>query len=429
MRNWSVECATAQAKCLRADASRLYGLDRRLLFVRSAMRQYRPGYAIAVALVCVSPAWAGDSAGSTDSQKVIVVNAAPKLASFGPISRLRRVLDSRNLLVRLSERLEATLDGREALIGELGNIKDAYANGDFDVALKIIEATENRILEQIAGHDPTPALVELSQWRGLIAVRLNQRDEALRWFRAVYRFNPAWTIDAKLVSPAMRSIIKKAKIETTEIGTLRIAADPPEATIAIDGGEAKLVADNPKIQLATGTHLLLISAPRRKPYAELIEIKADDELRIDIALDGETRLDRAARLVDETVAAPSGKSRLEHARALATLTGHSRMLFIEDGGDDHVLVRLYDVESKKVSKVLQIDGHTSSAAIAREIVAALEPENVADINTIVVATQQPATPWYKRWYVWAAVGAIAVGSVAGYAAMSHGGEPMAVRGF
>jgi hypothetical protein len=361
-------------------------------------------------------------------QQVVVVNAASKLGNVGPITRLRRVLDSRNMLVKLDKNLEATLDGRNVLIADLDAIKEAYGSADYEIALRLIESDEQRILGEAVSRDPIPALAELSQWRGIIAAALNQQDEALGWFRAAFRFNPAWVIDKKLASPRVRSLVKRARRELDATGTLRINSDPEDATISINGGEARPAGE--KISLPIGKHLVVVNAPKRKPYAELVEIVEHETYRIDINLDPESTLDRAARLVDATAAAPAGKSRLKRARALAKLTGVPRMLVIEDGGDDHVTVRLYDVDSKMVSKPLDLEAAASSASIARQVVAALDPENLVDVNTIVVAQrveQTRPTPWYARWYVWAAVGAVAVGSYATYDYMSR--EPTAVRGF
>jgi hypothetical protein len=359
-------------------------------------------------------------------EQVVVVNAASKLGNLGPITRLRRVLDSRNMLVKLDKNLEATLDGRNVLIADVDAIKEAYGSADYETALKIIETDEQRILGEAVSRDPIPALAELSQWRGIIAAAVNQQDEALRWFRAAYRFNPAWVIDKKLASPRVRSLVKRAKRELEETGTLRVNTDPEEASISINGGEARPAGD--KISLPIGKHLVMITAPKRKPYAELVEITRDETYRIDINLDPESTLDRAARLVDATAAAPAGKSRLKRARALAKLTGVPRLLVIEDGGEDHVTVRLYDVDTKMVSKPLDLEAAASSASIARRIVAALDPENLVDVNTIVVAQRvERAKPWYGRWYVWAAVGAVAVGGYVTYDYMSR--EPTAVRGF
>ena len=175
----------------------------------------------ALALVLgASRAYAGED--DMPEQQVVVVNAASKLGSVDQIKRLRRVLDARNLLVKLPQNLEATLDGSNILVADLDSIKEAYASGEYDSALKIIEDDEARILGEAINRDPIPALAELSQWRGIIAAAGNNQDEALRWFRAAYRFNPAWNIDKKLASPRVRSMVKKAKREPDEMGTLKV---------------------------------------------------------------------------------------------------------------------------------------------------------------------------------------------------------------
>jgi hypothetical protein len=382
--------------------------------------------AIALVLSAAVPAFA-ENGREANEEPVVVVNAAPELGNIDQITRLRRVLDRRNLLAKLPDSLEATLDGRNVLIADLDAIRDSYSSADYETALKIIETDEQRILGEAINRDPIPALAELSQWRGLIAAALDESDEAMRWFRAAYRFNPAWTIDKKLASPRVRSIVKKAKREPDGTGWLKVNTDPDDAKISIDGGEMRPAAQ--KVELAIGMHLVMITADGRKPYAELVDIAEDDPYRIDINLDKETTLDRAARIVDASAAAPAGKPRLKRARALAKLTGVGRMLFVEEGGDDHVTVRLYDVDMKKVSKALQIEGRDNAAEIARKVVAALDPENLVDVNTIIVSQRDNPrpTPWYGRWYVWAAIGAVAVGSYATYDYATR--EPTAVRGF
>lgn len=364
-----------------------------------------------------------------DPDQVIVVNTAPKLGSIGQIARIRRVLDSRKMLAKLPEHLEATLDGRNVLVADIDAIREAYASADYEVALKIIEEDEQRILREAVTRDPIPALAELSQWRGIIAAALNQQDEAMRWFRAAYRFNPAWTIDKKLASPRVRSIVKKSKREVKETGVLRVSTDPEDAVVTIDGGAQRPA--NEKISLPAGMHLVMITAPKRKPYAELVDIEPGEPYRIEINLDAESTNDKVARLVDATAAAPAGKPRLRSAKKLAKLTGTSRMLIVEDTGDDRVTLRLYDIQSLKVSRPLELEATASSSSIARKIVAALDPENMVDIDTVIVRQRMydkpKPTPWYGRWYVWAAVGVVAGGAYLSYDYMTR--EPTAVRGF
>jgi hypothetical protein len=281
------------------------------------------------------------------------------------------------------------------------------------------------VLGEAVSGDPIPALAELSQWRGIIAAALNEQDEAVRWFRAAHRFNPAWQIDKKLASPRVRQMVKKSKREPDETGIVRVDADPDDAKVSIDGGEARPNTD--KLELPIGVHLVTVTAPDRKPYAELVDVQQDEPYKIQISLDKESTLDRAARLVDETVSAPTGKARLKHAKALARLTGAKRMLFIEDGNDDHVTVRLYDIELKKVSRPLELDGSASSAAIARKVKAALDPDNLIDANTLVFTTRgAPEQPhWYSHWYVWAGAALVVGAAAGGYEYMTR--EPTQVR--
>jgi hypothetical protein len=74
------------------------------------------------------------------------------------------------------------------------------------------------------------------------------------------------------------------------------------------------------------------------------------------------------------------------------------------------MVRVYDLDGNRVSKLVDLQGTESSAVIARIVKGALEPDNMADVQTIARRTK----PWYQRWYVWAAVGAVALGGVAGF---------------
>jgi hypothetical protein len=366
---------------------------------------------------------------SEDKQdQVVVVNAAAKLGDVGQISRVSRVLDSRGLLFKLPERLAATLDGRNVLVSDLEAIKDAFANTDYAAALKMIESDEQRILGGVAGGDPVPALAELCQWRGLIAAGLGNKDEAIRQFRAAYRFNPAWSPDRRLASPTVSKLVRQARREPIETGMLRVDADPEEAMISIDGGERHPATS--KTTLTVGVHLVMITAPDRKPYSELVDIAETAPYKITITLDQETTLDRAARLVDESAAAPPGKARLKRTTALAKLTGVKRFLYVEGGDEDHVTLRLYDVELKKVSKALELSGDASSAAIARKVTAALDPDNLIDVSAVIIASQsRPAekTRWYEHWYVWAGVAALAGGSYLTYQYSTR--EPTMVRGF
>jgi hypothetical protein len=366
-----------------------------------------------------------DSKESKEDPQLVLLNANPKLGDRGQVDRLRRVLDARGYLMSLPERMAATLDGRNVLIADVDAIKEAYNKLDFTAALDIVLADEARILQGVTGGDPIPALAQLSEWRGLIAAGMEDPDEAVRWFRAAVRFNPAW--EPMKPGPSVRKLIKKARRETQEMGRLKLEVDPPEAMIQINGGKAQPAGD--KVTLPVGVHLVVISADGRKTYGELVDIRADKTEKLSLTLDPERKSDRAAKLVDEAVAAPPGKARLKKARALSGMTGGAtRFLVIEEGNDDKLTIRVYDLESKKVSKPVGIGSNASSAAIARKVLAALEPENMLDPRTVmVIERQQQSRAWYERWYVWVGVAAVLGGGYLGYEYMTR--DPSAVRGF
>lgn len=359
-----------------------------------------------------------------DHASLVLLNASAKLGDRGRIDRLRRVLDSRGLLAKLPEPLEATLEGRDVLITELEAIREAYGQLDFAAALALVEDNETRILQAAAGGDPIPALSQLAAWRGLIAAGMERPDEAVRWFRAAVRLNPAWTPDKKLAGPRVRPLIKQARKEVDATGRLAIDADPEDARVQIDGGKPQPVGE--RLVLPVGIHLVTITADGRETYAELVDIQDGTVERLEISLGKESKADRAAKLVDAAVAAPPGKTRLRRAKALSAVAGGAtRFLVIEDGEDERVTLRVYDVETKKVSRPLELDGELSSAAIARKVMAALDPDAMIEPSTVRIVEQPRAQHWYERWYVWAGIAAVAGGGALGYHYLSR--EPTMVR--
>jgi len=364
-----------------------------------------------------------DEVDAAEESGLVLVNAAAKLGDLGKIEKLRKVLDSRGLLHKLPRRLEAALDGRALQIGDVDAIKEAYANEEYDVALKIIGEDETRILKSAAAGDPLPALAELAEWRGLIEAQKSNEDEAIHWFRAAHRFNSARQVDKQLASPTVRVMMKKARREAVELGRFRVDADPETALMQIDGGKPQ--PTGMKVALPAGYHLVTVTADGRTSYSEIVEVKEGKLEKFAISLDKESSDDKAAKLVDATVSAAPGKARLKLARKLSRVTGTKRYLMIEDTGDDHVTVRFYDVDLKKVSKPVDLLDSASSATIMRLVNEALDPDSMIDATQITVIQAERKQRWYERWYVWVGVGAVIGGGVLGYQYMSR--EPTAVR--
>jgi hypothetical protein len=385
---------------------------------------------IAVIAALAAPAWADDRKdrardddAERDAEQIVLVNAMAELGDAGQVSRLRRALEARGLLLKLPDSIEAALEGRTKLSVDIDPIRDAYGDFDYDLAERLIDDQEGQVLDDAVAGDPTTALAELTLWRGLLAAAQDRRDEAIELFRGAYRLNSALRIDPKFASPSVRQLVKQARREAEDYGGLRIETEPTDAMVSVDGGEARAIPR--ELDLQVGLHLVVITAPDRAPYAEMIEIRAGKTERIEISLDDESDVHATARLVDQTAAAAPGKARLKRAKALSRITGAKRILVIEGGGDDHVTLRLYDVGEKRVSKQFDLSGAASTTSIARIVQAALDSEdNVLDGRI----DGGRSKPWYKQWYVWAGVGAaIAVGGFVTYRYMDR--EPTAIKGF
>lgn len=357
------------------------------------------------------------AAADDDGEPVVVVNAAAELdGDVGRVARLRQALAARGLLVELPRAIEAALEGHAALALDLDAIHEAYAAFEYDAALALIDEQEARVLEGKLAGDVAIALAELTQWRGLIESARGEAARAIEWFRAAHRLNPALAVDPRYASPRVKRQVKQARRDAEGAGALDVTVEPAEARIAIDGGEARPI-ESP-FELAAGIHLVAITAEGRAPYAELVEIADGETVTVEVALEPETRVHRAARLVDATAASPPGKARLERVRPLARVTGAERVLVVEDGGDDHVRIRVYDVAAGRVSRPLDLSGRASSAAIARSVAAALSSDD------LFVERERR---WYERWYVWAGVVAAAAGGFAYYEVSTR--EPSTIRGF
>jgi hypothetical protein len=377
-------------------------------------------------LAFTTPIASADETPKEDDQLVLLNASNSQLGDSGQIDKVRRVLDAKGMLMRLPDRLEAALDGRTMKVGDLDAIRDAYTKLEFGTALDIVEANETRILENAGGGDPIPAMSQLAEWRGMIAAGMERNDEAIKWFRAAVRLNPTWAPDTKLASARVRPLVKKARKPVEETGKLRIDSDPENAMIQIDDGKPQPLKD--KLTLEAGYHLVLLTAEGRTTYAEMVEIVPDKTFKIEISLGKERSADKAAKLIDATVTAPPGKSRLKKAKALSEVAnGTTRFLVIEERTDEKLTLRFYDVGSKKVSKPFDVMNDSSSNGIARKLVAALDPDNMIEPSSVMIVERQRKQHWYERWYLWAGLAAVAGGGFIGYQYMTR--EPTSIRGF
>jgi hypothetical protein len=193
--------------------------------------------------------------------------------------------------------------------------------------------------------------------------------------------------------------------------------------VQIDGGKPQSTSE--KITLPAGRHLVVVTAEGRTTYADYVEIELNKVAKLPITLESENAQDRAAKAVNKSISAPSGDVRLLKSRALSKVVGGAKLfVYVEDGSDEKVTLRVYNIGTKRVSKPFEIDINASSTEIHSKVMSALrEPSFSADQTLIVDRVRSPQ--WYERWYVWVGVAALAGGGALGYHFMTR--EPTSVR--
>ena len=114
-------------------------------------------------LAVASPAFAGPRVAIDDDddevdvtpdaksgEQVVILNASSRLGNTGRMTRVKRVLESRNMLVDLPTNVENALAGANVLVGDVDEIRNAYLNFDFEHALDLVRTDETRILRNVS---------------------------------------------------------------------------------------------------------------------------------------------------------------------------------------------------------------------------------------------------------------------------------------
>lgn len=368
-------------------------------------------------LASITPAIADDDDHGEDfgEDGVAVVNAAaPGVApsSERQLARLRKRLDALGALHPTPPELAAALDGSAGT--DLAPIKEAFEKFDYDGAEELLEQAVTDLLTTGDPERIAKPLAELLHWRGLIADELDDAADAETWFAASYRLDPERPIDRETTPPRVRRVIEKARNADRPDGNIAIElVDLPDedVRIAVDGGPLARLGG--PLAVSAGYHLVVVTAPKKSPFAKLVRVSPNRTVDLAVELSPESDVARARRARDAVVAARSDKARLKKAKPLAKITGARKLLVIE--GEEELIVRVFDLDARTVSAPMSLRNASRTAVLA----------DLLGVDAGFRRDRDRA--WYERWYVWVGVAALAGGGYATWE-LTHR-EPTSIRGF
>lgn len=201
-------------------------------------------------------------------------------------------------------------------------------------------------------------------------------------------------------SASASAIINDLKLLLANV-TLTIL--PVGSRVAVDGREIGRSPLAKPVQLAAGSHVVEVSADGYEPQRQSLTTAAQIDASLAITL----------KLIPKT-----GKVRISASvpRATVAIDGNPvglAPLEVELGGGGHQLE--VNAPNYKTNR--------------SELVVA-----VGQVRNVTITLEKPvvskgASPWYQKWYVWAPIGALAVGGGVGIYALSSGSSsPEPVEG-
>lgn len=195
--------------------------------------------------------------------------------------------------------------------------------------------------------------------------------------------------------------------------TLEVRSEPEGALATLDGrplGPTPATAAN----LPPGTHYLQVTMPGYRPSALAVKVRASHRsVSVRLTEDPSARA-TVSRIL--SLRRGLGEPMLHGVDSLGQQLGLDRVLLVIQApaaGGVQLRGYLYDVTGRLEGKTQVL---LTGAADASQLqpLALWRPGVVAPPTPVAVEQADPdqARPWYKRWYVWVLVGAVAAAAVA-----------------
>lgn len=370
----------------------------------------------ALALIVVVLAAPGAHA---QTRRVAVVNVATdQNAGQTAASKLRlslaadsdfRPLDPGELTRALEDPVPPERDEDAERIADadrlLAAAMDALVRGEPAAAADRLGEAEDKLMEARPTADVLARLAEVNFQLGLIFMGGNQPDEARRAFRIARRFGA--DRDMSSYPRNYQNEYESAGAERARNAPVTVRAPVDGAVVYVDGvraGETPL-----KVELDEGIHYYWAEAAGRLPAgARRVAIaKQDDVVRLDLrSVPVDTQMIETRR----ELLARGGRAPDESYRALAEAVSLTErfvavVIVIADGPRGGLVMAAYDASTDTLGGWVPYSAERVDAFVATL------PARPGAGNGDKGRKAPKVSPWYKKWWVWAIVGSVAVGGL------------------
>ena len=242
--------------------------------------------------------------------------------------------------------------------------------------------------------------------------------------------------DWKKAAGALRAFLavekdaeKRAKAEETLVAVsahlpayVMVSCAVPGAEIVLDGRLAGHAPLQGPLEVPPGRHLITVQAPAKRPFEQSLEVRGAESIEVAARLEDEVATlqlviePSAARVVMDGI--PVGADR----RGGLSLSPGIHALRVELEGYETTEQRFEVAGREKKNVTVALTKKKVEAPVAPVVasatVLAKTPASPAPVTSSVDVPKlaggvrsEARSPWYEKWWVWTAVGAVAAGGV------------------
>lgn len=305
---------------------------------------------------------------------------------------------------------KTTSDEGDTLIKEG---KEAYDNLDMDAAIAKLTDGILYFIKHPEAAD-SKKLAEVFVFLGAAELQNGKKPEAAKEFYRAAVLDPGFKPDPRFFAADVQKAFQHAheEVHQKHKGLVLFESNPAGATLELDG-KALGLTPLQALELAPGRHHVRASRPGYVTAAKFPEVTSGAE--IDVKLDltplpaYASSVDLARRLAnrnnfDAKVLPPQAQQLSQELQARFIVLGTVTTM----KGSNKVEVQVWDVQTGDRLRELKFDGDEFGISTAADTIRVWIDRPVAEV--VVEAKPNPLTGLFKKPWVWAVIGVVAVGA-------------------